>query len=77
MTDLRLPDEDAVILLAGEVAFSLHRSIVLAFRLIQDDPHPFARGKEGGADVGYGSSLTLTGHLHYGADLENKRLKRG
>lgn len=62
-----------MILLAGEVALPLHRSVVLAFRLVQDDPHPFARGKEGGANVGYSASLSLTGHLHYGADLGNER----
>jgi len=68
-----------VVLLAGEVAFTLHRAVVLALGLVQDDAHPFSRGEEGGAHVGYGAPLALTDDLHHGADLGQKewRKRRG
>lgn len=58
-----------MVFLTGEVAFPLHRAIVLAFGLIQYDAHPFPRGKEGGANIGNSTPLTLPYHLHYRADL--------
>lgn len=66
---LRLSDKYPMILLAGEVPFSLHRSIVLSFRLVQNDAHPFPRGKESGADVRHRPTLTLTDDLHQRAHL--------
>lgn len=56
-----------MILLAGEVALALHGAVVLALGLIQDDSHPFPRGKEGVADVGHRATLPLADHLHQGA----------
>lgn len=57
-------------LLAGEVALALHGAVVLALGLIQNDPHPFPRGKEGVADVGHRAALPLADHLHRGADFD-------
>lgn len=65
-----------MILLTGEIALPLHRAVVLAFRLVQDDAHPFTRGKEGGADVGHRPPLTLSCHLDYGADLKGNEMTR-
>lgn len=62
-----------MILLTGEVAFPLHRAIVLAFGLIQNDTHPFPRGKESGADIGDSAPLAFPYHLHYSANLVRKR----
>lgn len=56
-----------MILLAGEVALALHAAVVLALGLIQNDSHPFARCKEGVADVGHRPALALADHLHQGA----------
>lgn len=64
---LRLSHKYPTILLAGEVALALHGAVVLALGLIQDDSHPFPRGKEGVADVGHGAALPLADHLHQGA----------
>lgn len=61
---LRLSDKYPMILLTGEVAFSLHRSVVLSFGLIQNDTHPFPRGEESGADVRHRPTLALTDDLH-------------
>lgn len=65
-----------MIFLAGEVAFPLHGAIVLSFGLIQYDAHPFPRGKEGGADIGDSTTLTLPYHLHYRANLGEEREQR-
>lgn len=66
-----------MVFLTGEVAFPLHGAIILAFWLIQYDAHPFPRGKEGGANIGNSTTLTLPYHLHYRANLgeEDKRKK--
>lgn len=64
---LRLSHKYPAILLAGEVALALHGAVVLALGLIQDDSHPFPRGKEGVADVGHRAALALADHLHQGA----------
>lgn len=72
-TNLGLPDEYAVIFLTGEVALALHGAIVLAFRLIQYDTHPFPRSKEGSANVGNSAALTLSCHLDYRANLGDKK----
>lgn len=56
-----------MMLLAGEVALALHGAVVLALGLIQNDSHPFPRGKEGVADVGHRAALPLADHLHQGA----------
>lgn len=53
-----------MILLTGEVALALHRAVVLAFGLVQDDAHPLPRGKERGADVGHRAALPFPDHLH-------------
>lgn len=72
-TNLRLPNKNPTIFLTGEVAFPLHGAIVLAFGLIQNDAHPFPRGKECGANVGYCAPLALPYYLHYRANLGEKR----
>lgn len=59
-----------MILLAGEVAFPLHRAVVLALALVQDDAHPLPGGEEGVADVGHRAPLPLPDHLHQGAHLD-------
>lgn len=66
---LRLPDKDAVVLLAGEVAFALHRAVVLALGLVQDHAHPLPGGKKRVSDVGHRAALSLPDHLHQGAHL--------
>lgn len=73
MTNLGLSDKYPMIFFTGEVAFPLHGAIILAFRFIQYDTHPFPRGKEGGADVGNGATLTLPCHLYYRANLGEER----
>ena len=70
---LGLSDKDPVVLLAGEVAFALHGAVVLALGLVQDDAHPFPRGEEGGAHVGYSATLALPDDPHHGADLEQRQ----
>lgn len=69
-THLGLPDKDAVVLLAGEVPPALHRAVVLALGLVQDDPDPFAGGEQGGPHVGHGAAVALADDLHAGAHLE-------
>lgn len=72
-TNLRLPNKNPTIFLTREVAFPLHGAIVLAFGLVQNDAHPFPRGKESGANVGYCAPLALPYYLHYRANLGEKR----
>lgn len=59
-----------MILLAGEVALSLHGAVVLALGLVQDDSHPFSGGKERVADVGHRAALPLPDHLHQRAHFD-------
>lgn len=66
---LRLPDKDAVVLLAGEVTLALHRAVVLAFGLVQDHAHPLPGGEERVSNVGHRAALPLPDHLHQGAHL--------
>lgn len=66
---LRLPDKDAVVLLAGEVALALHRAVVLALGLVQDHAHPLPGGEKRVSDVGHRAALSLPDHLHQGAHL--------
>lgn len=76
-TNLGLSDKNPMIFLAGEVAFPLDCAIVLAFGLIQYDPHPFPRSKESGANIGHSTPLTLSYDLHYRTDLgQNKRVSK-
>lgn len=58
------------ILLAGEIALSLHGAVVLALGLVQDDSHPFPGSKERVADVGHRAALPLPDHLHQGAHFD-------
>lgn len=67
---LWLPHKNPTILFAGEVALALHRSIILAFGLVQNDSHPFPWGKERGANVGHCATLLLPYHLHQGAHFD-------
>lgn len=62
-----------MVFLTGEVALALHGAIVLALGLIQNDTHPFPRGKEGGTHVCNSPTLTLSYHLHYRADLGEEK----
>lgn len=67
---LRLPDKNAVILLAGEVSLALDRAVVLALGFVQDDAHPLSRGEERGSDVGHRAALPFANHLHQGAHFD-------
>lgn len=58
-----------MILLTGEVAFPLHGAIVLAFGLVQNDPHPFPGCEERGSDVGHSPPLAFSDDLHHRANL--------
>lgn len=59
-----------MILFTGEVTLSLYGAVIFALGFIQDDPHPFSRGKEGGPDVGHCATLPLPNHLHQGAHFD-------
>lgn len=59
-----------MMLLTGEVTLALHGAVVLALGLVQNDSHPFPRGKEGVADVGHRAALPLADHLHQGAHFD-------
>lgn len=59
-----------MILFAGKVALALHRAVVLALGLVQDDSHPFSRGEECGADVCHRAALPLPDHFHQGAHFD-------
>lgn len=67
---LWLPHKDPMVLFAGEVAFALHRAIILALGLAQDDSHPFPWGEKCGPDVGHCAALLLPYHLHQGAHFD-------
>lgn len=71
-TNLRLSDKYSMIFLTGKVAFPLHGAIILAFRFIQYDTHPFSWGKKGCTNVGNSATLTLPGHLYYRTNLWQK-----
>ena len=59
-----------MILLAGEIALALHRAIILALGLVQDDAHPLPGGEERVADVRHRATLPLPDHLHQGAHFD-------
>lgn len=67
---LRLPDKDAMVLLAGEVPPALHGAVILAFGFIQNDADPLPRGKQRGAHIGHCPTVPLPNDFHSGAHLQ-------